>query len=258
MNNRPITEDDLQGHVDNRLNAARQAEVTEYLRQHPDEAQRIDSYGKQRDSLRAAFSAVAEEPVPAELNLARMLEARQSYHFPVWRSAVAAGIFLCIGVAGGWFLHNLFPPSTNSIIALADEAAYTYQVFAADKGRPVEIKAADEAALIKWVSNRLRHTVSIPDLSASGFAFLGGRVIATANGPAGMFMYDNGNGTRLVMLTRPMAGQKDSPVSPRSTSPVQAVTWSKEGVGYSLAGPVPPDVLNPLADEVRKQIERNI
>lgn len=258
MNNRPITEDDLQAYVDNALNSARRAEVAEYLHQQPDLARRIESYGKQRDDLRAALAPIADEPVPPELNLARMIDARQRYHFPLWRAAAASVVLLCLGGMTGWSLHSLFPPATGGIVALADEAAYTYQVYAADKGRPVEIKASDEADLIKWVSNRLRHTVSVPDLSASGYRFMGGRLVATAHGPAGMFMYDDDRGTRLVMLTRPMAVDQNSPMAQHSTRQVQGVTWSKEGNGYSLVGPVSPETLTPLADEMRRQIEQEI
>ena len=114
----------------------------------------------------------------------------------------------------------MFPPTSGGGVALADEAAYTYQVYAADKGRPVEIKASDQADLIKWVSNRLRHTVSEPDLSASGYRFMGGRLVATAHGPAAMFMYDDDRGTRLVMLTRPMAVDQHSPMAQHSISQV--------------------------------------
>jgi anti-sigma factor RsiW len=258
MNNRPITEDDLQAYIDNALNSARRDEVAEYLEQQPDVARRIESYGKQRDVLRTALAPITDEPVPPELNLALMIESRQKYRFPLWRAAAASVVVLGLGGIAGWSLHNLFPPASGGIVALADEAAYTYQVYASDKGRPVEIKASDQADLVKWVSNRLRHTVSVPDLSASGYRFMGGRLVATAHGPAAMFMYDDDRGTRLVMLTRPMAIDQNSPMSQHSTGPVQGVTWSKEGNGYSLVGPVSSETLTPLAEEMRKQIEQEV
>lgn len=258
MNNRPITEDDLHGYVDQALSTTRRDEVAQYLERHPDEAERIASYRRQRDELRSALVPISEEPVPPELNLARMLDSARRPRFPVWRSAAAAVVLLAVGITGGWSLHDMVQPAAGGIIALADEAAYSYQVYAGDKGRPVEIKASDQDSLVKWVSDSLGHNVSVPDLTGSGYRFMGGRVIATPHGPAGMFMYDDDKGIRLVMLTRAMTADKNAPMSSQSTGSVQRVSWSKEGIGYSLVGPISTEALNPIANEMRRQIETNV
>ena len=78
-------------------------------------------------------------------------------------------------------------------------------------GRPVEIKAADAPQLIKWASRRLERPVSIPDLSGAGYGFIGGRVVPTPHGPAVLYMFDNGNGTRLTLLSRNRAIDRDTP-----------------------------------------------
>ena len=41
-------------------------------------------------------------------------------------------------------------------------------------------------------------------------------------------------GTRLVMLSRPMAIDKNTPMSVRSGGPVASIGWSNNGIGYSL------------------------
>ncbi len=76
MSNRPITEDDLHALVDEALDAARQAEVEAYLARQPAVAARVEAYRRQRTALRDALAPVAAEPVPAELNLARLIKAR--------------------------------------------------------------------------------------------------------------------------------------------------------------------------------------
>ena len=78
--------------------------------------------------------------------------------------------------------------------------------------------------------------------------------IATPHGPAGMFMYDDDHGTRIAMLVRPMEIQGDTPMSEGSHGPVSGVTWAEQGLGYTLVGAKPADVLHPLADEMRRQI----
>jgi anti-sigma factor RsiW len=76
MTSRPITEEDLHGFVDRVLAPAREAEVAAYLAAHPDVATRINRYAQQRIDLRAALAPIVDEPLPPELDLARMI-ARQ-------------------------------------------------------------------------------------------------------------------------------------------------------------------------------------
>jgi anti-sigma factor RsiW len=255
MNGRPITEDDLHAFVDQALEPARHGEVADYLAAHPDVAGRVEKYRRDRDLLRAAFAPVAEEPVPPELNLARMIETRRLAGVGWMRAAAAAVLLLFLGGAAGWSLHGTLGQPQTGIAALMQEAVDSFEVYAPDRGRPVEIQAADQPQLVKWFSNRMKRPVAVPDLTASGYRFMGGRLVATPHGPAALFMYDDDHGTRLVMLSRPMAIDKNTPMSERSRGAVASIGWSNNGIGYSLVGPVSPDVLHPIANEVRKQID---
>jgi anti-sigma factor RsiW len=82
---------------------------------------------------------------------------------------------------------------------------------------------------------------------------MGGRVVATSHGPAAMFMYDDDQGDRLVVLTRPMATDQGQPMTPHSGSDVSGFAWADDGMGYSLVGQSSPEVLRPIANEARKQ-----
>jgi anti-sigma factor RsiW len=101
-----------------------------------------------------------------------------------------------------------------------------------------------------WASNRLNQPVTLPDLSASGYRYMGGRVVATPHGPGMLLMYDDDRGTRLVMLTRPMAVDRDTPMAQHGSGTVAGFAWADRGIGYSLVGPLLPDALHPIADEV--------
>ncbi len=87
---------------------------------------------------------------------------------------------------------------------------------------------------------------------------MGGRVVATSHGPAVVFMYDDDHGVRLVLLSRPMALSENAPMAPHSHGSVRGFTWADNGVGYSLVGPAAPEVLHPLADEVRRQVSTSL
>ena len=252
MTKRPITEDDLHAYVDGVLEFERQAEVAAYLEGHPDVARRVSAFSDQRDLLRKALAPIADEPLPPQLNLSGMIENRRRRPSPVWW-AVAAMLMLSIGGLGGWVMRGSLQGSSGGLAALAQEAAYSYSVYAPDRVRPVEMRASDSAQLVQWVSNRLKQPVTLPDLTGSGYRLMGGRLIATSHGPAAMFMYDDDRGNRLVVLARAMRSEQSAPMAPHSEGDISGFAWADAGMGYSLVGHAAPEVLKPIANEVRRQ-----
>jgi anti-sigma factor RsiW len=215
-------------------------------------AKRITGFAGQRELLRKALASIADEPLPSQLNLSRIIENRRWRRLPVgW--AVAAMLMLSIGGLGGWVMRGAVQASPGGLAALAQEAAYSYQVYAPDRVRPVEMRATDSAQLVQWVSNRLHQPVKLPDLTTSGYRLMGGRLIATSHGPAAMFMYDDDRGDRLVVLTRPMQSDQNAPMAPHAQGNVAGFAWADGGIGYSLVGQVAADALKPIANEVRRQ-----
>ena len=89
MSQRPITEDDLHAYVDQALEPERRAEVASYLNDHPDVAARVAAFATQREQLRGALAPIANEPLPAELNLSRIIESRRRRPLRTW-GAIAA------------------------------------------------------------------------------------------------------------------------------------------------------------------------
>jgi anti-sigma factor RsiW len=252
MTNRPITEDDLHAYVDGVLEPERRAEVAAYLDGHPDVAKRIAGFADQRELLRKALAPIADEPLPPQLNLSRIIESRQQRRLPLgW--AVAAMLMLSIGGISGWVMRGAVQAPSGGLAALAQEAAYSYQVYAPDRVQPVEMRATDSAQLVQWVSNRLHQPVKLPDLTTSGYRLMGGRLIATSHGPAAMFMYDDDRGERLVVLTRPMTTDQSAPMAPHAQDNVAGFAWADGGMGYSLVGQAAAESLKPIANEVRRQ-----
>ncbi len=258
MTMRPITEEDLNAYVDGMLDAEREVELVAYLNQHPEVAQRVEGYQRNDAALRAVFEPIAEEPVPLELSVARLMGRRRRPGLQPWQAAADAVLLLCVGGAGGWGLRGMTPQTPEGMAALAQEAADSYQVFAPDHIHPVEFRAADRSQLVDWASRKLRHTVAIPDLSGSGYRFMGGRMIATSHGGAVLLMYDDDRGTRLVMVSRPMAVEGRTHMSQHKIDAVEGFSWADNGIGYSLVGPVAPEVLHPLANEMRRQIDKDV
>lgn len=254
MSIRPISEDDLHAFVDQALDPARRTEVAEYLKSHPDVAGRVEDYRRQREALRAALAPIAEEPVPSRLDLRRLIEARQTSRG--WRAvavAAAAAIVLLCGGATGWMLRDLSQPPVGGIAALASQATESFEVYASDHVRPVELRAEDRTLLVDWASQRLGRAVTAPDLSRSGYRFMGGRLVATPQGPAVLFMYDDDRGTRLALLSRRMVIDQDAPMRPHARGSTAGFAWAENGIGFSLVGPLSAEALHPIANEIRRQ-----
>ncbi|WP_199286115.1 anti-sigma factor family protein [Paracoccus suum] len=159
-----------------------------------------------------------------------------------------------MGGFGGWSLHGHASP--EGVEAIAQEAADSFAVYSPDRIQPVEMRADGLPALVAWAGAHLPRAPAIPDLAASGYRLMGGRIVPTPHGAGLMLMYDDDRGTRLVMLTRPMSVDQDKLMAPHARNGVAGWSWATGGMGYSLVGAVNAERLHPLADEVRRQVER--
>ncbi len=184
-----------------------------------------------------------------EAPLAHDLEKKSGF-----KTALAAMLLLSVGGLGGRPVRGALQASPEGLVALAQEATASYNVYAPDRVRPVEVRASDATQLVEWVSGRLHRPVKVPDLTNSGYRLMGGRLVATEHGPAAMFMYDDDHGSRIVVLTRPMSSaDQNAPMTPRSQGDVGGFAWADDGVSYSLVGHAAPESLRPIANEVRRQ-----
>jgi anti-sigma factor RsiW len=235
------------------LEPERRAEVGSYLAGHPDVAKRVAGFADQRELLRAALAPIADDPLPPELNLSRIIDGQRRRPRPAWW-AIAAMLLFSVGGLGGWVVRGSLEASPGGLAALAQEAAYSYNVYAPDRVQPVEMRASDAAQLVQWVSSRLNRSVRVPDLTSSGYRLMGGRLVATQHGPAAMFMYDDDDGSRVVVLTRPMSSaDQNAPMTAQSNGSATGFAWADDGIGYSLVGPAPANSLKAIANEVRRQ-----
>jgi anti-sigma factor RsiW len=254
---RPIAEEELHAYVDDQLEPERQAAVLRYLQEHPDISRRAAAYRAQREALRAAFGGVASEPIPPRLNLEALIQQRLVQRRTPWRAAAAVLLAFGLGGAGGWFVHGSLPPETATMTLLAQEAVSNHVVYTADRRRPTELGAEQRDDLARWVSNRLNHTVAPPDLSADGYRYMGGRLAATPDGPAGLFMYDDPQGLRLTIFVLPMSAAESKPIQHVDFAHVDGCAWIDKGIGYTVVGKLPPAELRRLAEQVRQQFNRS-
>jgi len=51
-----------------------------------------------------------------------------------------------------------------------------------------------------------------------------------------------------------MVADQNAPMLSRSGGKVNGFTWADAGMGYSLVGAAAPDILRPIANEVRRKV----
>lgn len=249
----PDSEEELHAWVDRQLPPDREAAVQRQLQQDPGAARQVAAWQAQREALRTAFAPIAAEPVPPELRLERLLSRRLDPHRVWWR--VAASILLAFGLggAGGWFLNQGLRPSNAMLMVLAQQAVANHVVYTADQRRPTELGAQQREDLARWVSNRLKRPVKPPDLADYGYTYMGGRLAATPDGPAGLFMYDGPGGVRLTVFVLPLHNSASRPLQHVDIDNVDGWAWIDKGMGYTVLGKLPADELRRLADTVQRQ-----
>jgi anti-sigma factor RsiW len=256
MTTHHITEGDLHAFIDNELDEESRAAVTHYLAEHPEAAERVAIYRKQRDELRDALGPMAEEPLPPQLDLAAIIESHHNTPRRGKLYGLAAAVLLAMAsAAGGWFLRGFDNGPSAGIMALTQEAADSYEVFAPDRVRPVEVREQPE--MVKWASKRLNRAVAAPDLTDVGYRFMGGRLISTPHGPAVLFMYDDDHGTRIVLLSRRMLVEQNANMAHHSRGGVTGIAWAEKGIGYSVVGHVSTEQLERIAGEAHRQLTQS-
>jgi anti-sigma factor RsiW len=255
---RSIEEDDLQAWVDRRLTPKDNEAVEAYFAAHPESRARWSQYAEQREELRAAFAGPAEKMMPARLRIARLLaEQRRRRHRRLGRVAAAVALLIAGGV-GGWGAHDLLPALTSSASAVLassvfDDAIAAHRTFSVETRHPVEVGANEEAHLVQWLSKRLGHRLIVPDLNALGFQLMGGRLLPADSGPAALFMYEDGKGTRLscYYLVVDVAGETEFQF--REQNGISAFYWVDDGLAYAIAANVPRGPLLKIAEIVYQQ-----
>jgi anti-sigma factor RsiW len=143
------------------------------------------------------------------------------------------------------------PSSALAARTIIADALAAHRTFAVEVRHPVEVDAAQEAHLVQWLSKRLGRPLVVPDLSATGYRLMGGRLLPAGSGPAAQLMYENGTGDRLTVYVLPgVAGEASSYQHDKN---VGAFYRADEGLGCVIVGDADRGALSRAAERVYEQ-----
>ncbi|MDZ4843172.1 MAG: anti-sigma factor [Hyphomicrobium aestuarii] len=245
----PIGEDDLHAYVDEQLDPDRRREVEAYLAANPEVRRRIDAYGSDIAALRRDAGAAFSSPVPIRL---RMTEIRRALRTTAIHrlKQIAAGVVLVVfGAAIGSSLR--WQDAGPTARAPMTDAMSAYRVFAKSPDGAVEIDGTKRVMLVNRIAGHLGQDIAIPDLSRLGLTFLGGRLLASDEGPGGMFVYAEPSGERIAVYVKTLADGRRSAFGSRQDGDVIAYYWFDGRLGYAVTGQAGSAIVANAAEMVR-------
>ena len=234
---RPFTDEDLLRYVDGFLDPVRRAEVEEYLKSAPGDANSVTAYRHQNRLLREAFDSILEERVP-EAIVAAALTTRPRFVRPLFAAAAALVLFIS-GSAVGWYASDVGDRKV-AMATTADFKAFAisaHRVYTPEVRHAVEVAANDEQHLMSWLSKRVGHQLKAPALTPLGFELVGGRLLATPDGqPAAQFMYQDRTMRRLTLYARSANVSETTSFRFARDSDCSMFYWVDAPLAYALVG----------------------
>ena len=265
------TDDELHAWLDGRLADEQRRAVDARLEMDPVACATLAAYRRQAEALRALHRPMLDEPVPPSLDAAaqRLADASQRAS-QWWRWGGMAATFALV-FATGWLAHGQWQDHRGPGVAaltsrgtaqeFVRQASLAHAVYAPEVRHPVEVGAVQQEHLVQWLSKRLARPLKVPDLSAQGYALVGGRLLPGEHGARAQFMYQTPGGERVTLYLGALetgadaAARQETAFSFSASGPVPGFYWVDQGFGYALTGPLSRDRLLQLAQSVYRQLQ---
>ena len=237
MNPLPVTDADVNAYVDGQLAPVRTPAVEDAIARDPALAARVAELRRQNAVLRDSFDTWLGEALPPRLVAATAADPART-RWPGWlRPALAAAASLVVGLGVGWYGRDVALQRDGVPTSFTRQAALVHALYANDQNRSVEIWAAEEQRLVRWLSRRLGFQVRAPDLNSLGFALVGGRLVAGNENPTALFVYENQEKQRLTLQVRkPTMPQHETAFRYAIEDGVGVYYWLEENCSYALSG----------------------
>jgi anti-sigma factor RsiW len=240
----------LHAYADGEIAGQESRALDERLAGDPEARAKVEAWQRQKSLLKEAFDPVLDETVPAQIKAA----LRHHRGFSLSPYAIAAAlVLLLIGAGAGWFTS--LQMNAPKAMQFADLAIEAHEIYTREQRHAVEVAANDSEHLTSWLSKRIGEKLVIPDLSARGYTFLGGRLLAAGTQPAAQLMYEDQAKRRItIFLTANQAGAESKFIVEEKHG-ITACYWLDGPLGFVIAGEESRDDMMALAHMVYKSFE---
>lgn len=265
----------LSAYLDGELSDADAAKVEALLEIDEGAQQELDALIEANAFATEVFNDMLDEPAP--LNLYRAIsEAKDESvvttpvaanqntvvvnRFPAWASMAAAIALVVSGAAGGFYggKSGLIPGGAEPVQVasagwLMDIADY-HAVYSKQSRHLVEVKAEESDHIQAWLGKMVGSAFTIPDLTAQGLTFQGGRLLVAAGKPVAQLLYTSADGEVVALCVI----ANDKPASGGFTSKVinkaQMVQWRDGEAAFVIVGDEAAKNLEEIAETAATQV----
>jgi anti-sigma factor RsiW len=242
----------LHAFADGELEGAERKAMEKLLAENEEARTALASINYQKAELRKAFGAAVDEKIPA--NLIAAAQGRGTPAFAPYAAMAAAVALVLVGGAGGWF--SALNSGTAQNMSIEQRAVVAHQVYTNEQRHAVEVTAAESDHLQKWLSKRVGQEFTIPNLEASGYPLLGGRLLAAENSPAGQLMYESADKKRLTIFVAPNPSGKDEGLQWSWKDKLVTCFWREGKLALAVTGEMSEDEMKALSKTIYEQMEK--
>jgi anti-sigma factor RsiW len=240
----------LHAYADGEIAGQESRALDERLAGDPEARAKVEAWRRQKALLKEAFDPVLDETVPAQIKAA--LRHRRGFSLSPYAIAAALALLL-IGAGAGWF--SSLQVNAPQAMQFADLAIEAHEIYTREQRHAVEVAANDSEHLTSWLSKRIGQKLVVPDLTARGYTFMGGRLLAAGTQPAAQLMYEDQAKRRItIFLTANEAGA-ESKFIVEERHGITACYWLDGPLGFVIAGEMGRDDIMALAQMVYKSFE---
>jgi anti-sigma factor RsiW len=240
----------LHAYADGEIAKHESRALDERMADDPEARAKVEAWRRQKNWLKEAFDPVLEETVPPNIRAA----LRQRRGITLSPYAIAAALaLLIVGGASGWFAS--FALNAPQATQFADIAIEAHELYTHETRHAVEVAANDSEHLTTWLSKRVGHQLVIPDLTARGYTFLGGRLLAAGTQPAAQLMYEDANKRRVTVFLTANEGGAETKFTIEQKDGVTACSWLDGPLGFVITGETSRDDIVGLANIVYRSFE---
>ncbi len=243
---------ELDAFIDDQLGPEARRGVQSRLAADPESRAYVNAGQDLNRDLHALFDPIMAAPVPPRLRSPEQPWRR--WRMPL--GAVAAGlVLLASGTWIGVHLQLQALPALAEVPHVVEEAAMAFAVYSPEVRHPVEVGADQEAHLVHWLTKRLGSQVVVPKLEKLGFLLVGGRLLASDDGPGALFMYENTQGRRITLyLCQNEKAGLNTAFRFAEHENISVFYWFDGPFSYALAGEMDRAGLMALAQAVYQQV----
>jgi anti-sigma factor RsiW len=239
----PIKEEELHAYLDGELPDARRAAVEAYLREHPDDARRLEAYRADGEAIARIFS---HADAATHGRRSPSASSWRSISAIPWRRAAAAVLILAVGAVAGWFGRERI--NDAGMERLAHQAAAAHLILNGPGVEPLATSSLDE--LSRVMSSTLGIRVQLRDPSSTGYKIVGARIVPQGEGRAVQLVVRGPADETIAFYLEGRPGAKETPFRRMAGEGLTTLVWEDDDLACAITSTLEPKKL----EEVSRRI----